>query len=110
MWREKTAMPEPLPHVREAGTGPAVVCLHSNASSSAQWRPLMERLASGYRVIAPDLYGAGHRPEWPSDRPIALADEVELLAPVLAAAGTPFALVGHSYGGAVALKAALGER
>ena len=103
-------MPQPLPSVREAGAGPAVVCLHSNASGSAQWRPLIERLAPRHRVIAPDLYGAGNSPEWPSDRKIALADEVELLEPLLAAAGTPFALVGHSYGGAVALKAALGER
>jgi len=32
---------------------------------------------------------------------------VELLEPLLAAASTPAYLVGHSYGGAIALKAAL---
>jgi len=36
-----------------------------------------------------------------------LSDEAALLEPVLARAGEPFVLVGHSYGGAVALIAAL---
>ena len=38
------------PFVREVGAGPTVVCLHSSASSSAQWRPLMERLAGRHRA------------------------------------------------------------
>jgi pimeloyl-ACP methyl ester carboxylesterase len=95
------------PFVREAGSGPAVVCLHSNASSSAQWRGLMEALAPSWRVLAPDSYGAGRSPDWPSDRRITLQDELDLLDPVLATAGTSFALAGHSYGGALALIAAL---
>lgn len=94
-------------HWREAGHGPGVVCLHANASSSSQWRDLMERLAPGHHVLAPDTYGAGHAPQWPPGRPAALRDEVALLQPVLALAGAPFALVGHSYGGAVTLVAAL---
>ncbi len=98
-----------LPFWREAGAGQAVVCLHSNASSSAQWRPLIERLAPACHVFAPDSYGAGKSPPWPGARPITLADEVALLAPVLARAGTPLALVGHSYGAAVALVAALAD-
>lgn len=100
-------MPQPVPFSRESGSGPTVVCLHSNASHSGQWRGLMERLAGRFHVVAVDSYGAGKSPEWPSDRVITLADEVELLAPVLAAASTPAYLVGHSYGASVALKAAL---
>jgi pimeloyl-ACP methyl ester carboxylesterase len=53
------------------------------------------------------LYDAGKSPEWPSDRVITLRDEVALIEPVLARAGTPLVLVGHSYGAAVALIAAL---
>lgn len=97
----------PEPYVREAGAGPAVVCTHSNASSSSQWRGLMDLLAPRFRVLAVDSYGAGKSPEWPSDRVIRLADEVALIEPVLAKAGPSFALVGHSYGAAVALAAAL---
>lgn len=95
------------PFFRDAGAGPGVVCLHSNASSSNQWRGLMDRLSPNFRVLAPDAYGAGKSPAWPHTRPLRLHDEVSLLEPVFALAGEPFVLVGHSYGGAVALVAAL---
>lgn len=95
------------PFFREAGTGPGVVCIHANASSSSQWRALMERLGPRFRLLAPDTHGAGKGPPWPTDRHLTLSDEVALLEPVFAQAGNPFALVGHSYGGAVALLAAV---
>ncbi len=94
------------PHFREVGSGPGVVCLHSNASSSAQWRALMDSLAPTHRVLAPDLYGAGKSPDWHSDRVITLADEAALIEPVLQRAGAPFVLVGHSHGAALALRIA----
>ncbi len=94
------------PHFREAGSGPAVVCVHANATSSVQWLPLMARLSESHHVLAPDSYGAGRSPDWPSDRLIELRDEVDLLEPIIAAA-SPCGIVGHSYGGAVALIAAL---
>jgi len=99
-------MPQ-TPFFRETGAGPGVVCLHSNASSSNQWRALGDMLAPRFRVLAADSFGAGKSPPWPSDRTVRLQDEVALLEPVFARAGDPFALVGHSYGGAVALIAAL---
>ncbi len=95
------------PFLRVAGAGSGVVCLHANASSSGQWRGLMERLAPEFHVLAPDSYDAGKSPRWPSDRVISLRDEVALIEPVLAEAGIPHALVGHSYGAAVALMATL---
>lgn len=95
------------PFVREAGRGSAVVCLHSNASSSAQWRSLTDALAKNRHVLAPDSYGAGNSQDWPSDRTITLNDEVDFIEPVLARAEPPLTLVGHSYGAAVALVAAL---
>lgn len=95
------------PFVLEAGHGPAVVCLHANASTSSQWRDLIERLAPTHHVLAPDSYGSGKSPDWSSDRVISLRDEVEFIEPVLARAGSPFVLIGHSYGAAVALLAAL---
>jgi pimeloyl-ACP methyl ester carboxylesterase len=94
-------------YVREAGAGDPVVCIHASASSSAQWRPLMDRLAVRFRVLAVDLYGAGRSPAWPDDRPLTLADEVALIEPIVAAAGPRVHVIGHSYGGAVALKFAL---
>jgi pimeloyl-ACP methyl ester carboxylesterase len=94
---------------RESGAGVGVVCIHSSASSSGQWRPLMDRLANRFRVFAVDLYGYGQSPPWPDDHELSLADEVRLLEPVFRAAGERFHLVGHSYGGAVALRAALDD-
>jgi len=98
------------PYFREAGSGTAVICIHSGASSSGQWRALMERLADRFRVIAVDLYGSGKTTAWPQDQPMHLDDELALLSSVFRAAGDRFHLVGHSFGGAVALKAALADR
>ena len=81
-------MPIPAPYVRQAGSGPGVVCIHSNASSSAQWRGLMEMLAPSFCVLAPDSYGSGKSPDWHSDRVISLEDEVAFPQPVLTAAGS----------------------
>jgi pimeloyl-ACP methyl ester carboxylesterase len=97
------------PFTREAGSGPAVVCLHSNASSFSQWRDLMEMLSPKFHVLAPDSYGSGKSIDWPSDRAICLDDEVNFIEPVLLSVGTPFFIVAHSYGAAVGLKAALRE-
>ena len=100
-------MPVSEPFFREAGSGRGVVCLHSNASSSSQWRTLMERLAPHFHVLAPDGHGAGKGPAWPADRALTLHDEVAQLEPVFSRAGAPFTLVGHSYGAAVAMVAAV---
>ena len=70
--------------------GPAPGCMRdSNASTSGQWRALMEVLAPRFHVLAPDSYGSGKSPDWPSDRIISLHDEVALIDPVLARAGSP---------------------
>lgn len=98
-----------MPFYREAGAGSGIVCLHASASHSAQWRALMERLAPKFRVLAADSYGAGRSPAWPHDRSVSLRDEVSLLEPVFDRAGEPFTLVGHSYGAAVALIAAIDQ-
>jgi len=95
------------PYFREAGAGPGVVCIHSNASTSSQWRALMDCLSTHYRVFAPDSLGAGKSPAWPAHHVVTLRDEVAFLETVFAEAGEPFFLAGHSYGGAVALIAAL---
>jgi pimeloyl-ACP methyl ester carboxylesterase len=68
---------------------------------------LSDRVSDRFRVLAVDLYGSGGSPMWPDARPLSLLDEVALIEPALAAAGERFHLVGHSYGGAVALRVAL---
>src|SRR5262249_58233939 len=91
----------------EAGAGETVVLLHATASSGAQWRALAEILRPCAHVLAPDLYGYGETDSWPGHGPISLADEAALADAVLPAGEGPIHLVGHSYGGAVALRFAM---
>jgi pimeloyl-ACP methyl ester carboxylesterase len=67
----------------------------------------MERLSDRFRLIAPDLYGHGHTPAWSGHRGMRVDDEVDLLEPVFKMADRRFHLIGHSWGGAIAMKAAL---
>lgn len=90
----------------EEGRGEPLVLLHSSGGSGAQWRALVERLSPRYRVLAPDLYGYGATAPWPGRGPLRLACEAQIVRAMLSRAGAPAHLVGHSYGGAVALHVA----
>ncbi len=91
----------------ESGSGQAVVLLHSSANSSAQWRALRADLETRYRVFALDFYGYGGTDPWPGHRALTLADEAALVGALIERCDGPVHLVGHSYGGAVALRVAL---
>jgi pimeloyl-ACP methyl ester carboxylesterase len=93
-------------HSRQIGSGPAVVCLHSSGSSSAQWKGLIAHLAREHRVIAPDLLGHGRSPRAGASTQSILDQDAAQVASIAAANGGVH-LVGHSYGGAVALRVAL---
>lgn len=80
-----------------------VLMLHSSLSSGCQWQGLKLALKAHYQVLNPDLLGYGSNTEsYP--RPMQLADEARQLWPLLEGkpAGSVI-LVGHSFGGAVAL-------
>ncbi|HWA36620.1 MAG TPA: alpha/beta fold hydrolase [Burkholderiales bacterium] len=81
----------------------AAVLLHASASSSAQWRSLAGALAGSREVAAPDLRGYGNTPRWAGVGPFRLADEAAPLLALLDRLDAPVDLIGHSYGGAVAL-------
>jgi pimeloyl-ACP methyl ester carboxylesterase len=86
-----------------AGIGDPVVLLHCTAGSGRQWANVAEALRSDFRVIAPDLCGYGDTTHWPGYRTFNLAVEADLVATLLDMLGKPAHIVGHSYGGAVAL-------
>ena len=88
----------------DAGRGDTVLLLHGSASSRRMWQPLVERLASRYRVVAPDLVGYGESTPW---RDGLQATDYDLVATFARELGCPLHVVGHSYGGALALRAAL---
>lgn len=87
-------------------TGPWVVLLHGNMSSSVHWQTTMEALEKDFRVIAPDLRGFGdssYNAPFSSLHELAL-DVEEVLDVVLS--GDDFSLVGWSTGGGVAMEIA----
>lgn len=94
------------------GAGETLVLLHCSAGSGGQWRALGECLQDRFHVIAPDLYGYGASDPWSGCGPFSLAAEAEAIGALLAQSPGPVHLVGHSYGGAVALRLArdLSER
>jgi pimeloyl-ACP methyl ester carboxylesterase len=94
------------PEIEQAGgRRPTVVLLHSSASSARQWDALVRMLEPAFRVRTVEFFGHGAQPAWPHEWPLALADEASLAAALLREAGGAH-VVGHSYGGAVALKLA----
>lgn len=90
---------------REAGSGHPVLLLHSTASTGGQWKSLTGRLAPLFRVVAPDLPGYGRSKDANDGAGGLLADAAPVIA-LIEEIGAPVHLVGHSYGGAVALKIA----
>jgi pimeloyl-ACP methyl ester carboxylesterase len=86
---------------------PAVICLHSSAGSARQWSALQDSLADGYRVLVPDLLGYGTGADWKYEQALSLDDEARQIEPLIAAEPGDVHLVGHSFGGAVALRLAL---
>lgn len=90
----------------EQGSGEPVILLHSSGASGAQWRTLVERLGTRFRVIAPDLYGYGASSNWSGRSTFSLDDEAAVVVALLGRLDQPAHLVGHSYGGAVALNVA----
>jgi pimeloyl-ACP methyl ester carboxylesterase len=90
----------------EAGSGPLVMLVHSSVSGARQWRALMDDLKSHFHVRAVNLFGYGKTPPWPAEMRQSLADQARLVEAALPADSDQICLVGHSFGGAVAMKVA----
>ena len=91
--------------------GETVVFLHSSGATPRQWSALAGRIPRlRMRVALPALVGHDGEPPWSADASPSLAGEVDRLCARLPHDGAGVHLVGHSYGGAVALKAALSGR
>jgi pimeloyl-ACP methyl ester carboxylesterase len=90
----------------EAGCGPLVMLVHSSVSGARQWRGLTEDLKGHFHVRAVNLFGYGKTPPWPAESRQSLADQARLVEAALPAGTDQICLVGHSFGGAVAMKVA----
>ena len=85
-----------------AGGGPPVVLVHGGMSDHRVWEDQIRLLSPDYTVVAWDAPGGGGSDDPPAD--FAMADYARSLAAVIDHAGTgPAHIVGHSFGGGLAL-------
>lgn len=97
-------------HYHRTGNGPAVILLHGSGpgvSAWTNWRRVLPILAQDFDVIAPDMAGFGHTERHPDDV-YSIKLWVRQLLELMDALGLESAsLVGNSFGGSLALAAAL---
>ena len=89
---------------------PLAVCLHASASSGRQGLQLAAELGGCVRTVTPDLVGYGGRSFRPGKRFNFDCEVDSVLRQVERTTGKsdgPLHLLGHSYGGAIALRLAL---
>lgn len=87
----------------EAGSGELLLLVHGMAGTAENWRPVLEPLALGNAVIAPDF--PGHGESAPGGGDYSLGSLASGLRDLMLTLGHERAtLVGHSLGGGVAMQ------
>ena len=94
-------------YYQEEGNGPPLLLIHGFGASTFTWRHVAPELAKTHRVIAVDLKGFGQSDK-PFDGRYSVFDQAELLAQLIEDKDLRnLTLVGHSFGGGIALLLAL---
>jgi pimeloyl-ACP methyl ester carboxylesterase len=95
----------------ESGAGPTLVLVPGSCSTGAAWRPVTAAFAGQFRCVATSLLGYGGTAERRSADDPSIFHETEVVESVIRkAGGGAVNLVGHSFGGLVALAVALRRR
>ena len=84
-----------------------VIALHCSGAGASQWCALAEALGGRYEVAAPEHYGCEGTGPWTGEHAFTLADEAARAIALIDGTEETVHLVGHSYGGGVALNVAL---
>ena len=90
----------------ETGAGEPVLLFHCSSACGAEWRGLCDTLGGHFQLIAPDQWGCGKSDPWTGRGAFTLAEETAPILDLIYRVGKPVHLVGHSYGGALALRIA----
>jgi pimeloyl-ACP methyl ester carboxylesterase len=89
------------------GSGSPVLLIHGFGASSYSWRKLVEPLSQQYQVITLDLKGSGASPK-PRDDQYSVYEQARLVRDFINANQLhDLQIVGHSFGGAVAIATSL---
>ena len=89
---------------RRIGTGPRIVVLHGALGTSLSWLAVAQRLAHRFEFFLVDRRGRGGSAD--GTPPHTLGKEVDDARAILSIAGPGASVIGHSFGGAVALELA----
>jgi pimeloyl-ACP methyl ester carboxylesterase len=93
------------------GSGTPVVLLHAGAGSGKQWAKISRLLEARFRIIAPDLWGFGGTESWSGEHELTHDDQAYLVSELVSSlCEEPVHVVGHSYGGATAVRLILSKR
>lgn len=84
-----------------------IFSLHCSGGTPGQWRALADRLGREARLFAPALIGYDPDEPWDPTLGPSLDDEARRIENLLDLVAGPVDLVGHSFGGAVALRIAI---
>jgi pimeloyl-ACP methyl ester carboxylesterase len=96
----------PMSHLQPATRG-SVIALHCSGAGAGEWKKLGQALGPTYQVIAPEHYGCEQTGPWIGTHAFTLADEAARTIDIIDQCETKVHLVGHSYGGGVALHVAI---
>jgi pimeloyl-ACP methyl ester carboxylesterase len=84
-----------------------VIALHCSGAGANEWRSLGDKLGDRYELLAPEHYGSESTEPWSGEHIFTLADEAARTIARIDDREEKVHLVGHSYGGGVALQVAL---
>lgn len=91
----------------ESGEGPPVLFVPGSFGAPAAWRGIQKLLPKNYRFVATSICGYGNTTETRSLDDLGMDHQLRILQAVADKIREPFHLVGHSFGGAIALASAL---
>ena len=85
-----------------------MVFLHSGGGMASDWSRVFRAMGPGFHCLAIDLYGYGKTQALSDSRsPVKIDDHAHLILELARLKGGPVHVVGHSFGGAVALRGAI---